>query len=114
VNPELWLRPLPDEVGQTGGAIAGRFIDKAGKPVHMSNIVIERLAGPGLPAQDTYYINTYEERKLVGKEPWGEGFALSDLPPGEYQISFVKNNVQTHLVEVMPGELSMVTIQLDQ
>ena len=113
-NPEMWLQPLPDEDGQQGGAIAGRFLDKAGKLVTMPNIVIERLAGPGLPAQDTYYINTYEDRKLMGKEPWGEGFAISDLPPGDYQISYVKNGVQTRLVEVLPGELSLVTIQLDQ
>jgi murein DD-endopeptidase MepM/ murein hydrolase activator NlpD len=113
-NPEMWLQPLPDEDGQQGGAIAGRFLDKAGKLVTMPNIVIERLAGPGLPAQNTYYINTYEDRKMIGKEPWGESFAISDLPAGDYQITYVKNGVQTRLVEVLPGQLSMVTIQFDQ
>jgi len=114
VNPELWLMPLKGEDDQLNGAIAGRILDSAGNPVNMPNIVVERLTGPGLPAQDTYYINTYEERKLVGKEPWGESFALSDLPPGEYQLSFVKNGFQTRLVEVLPGQLTFITIQLDQ
>jgi len=114
VNPELWLQPLPEEDGQLRGAIAGRILDPAGNPVPMPNIVVERLTGPGMPAQDTFYINTYEDRRLVGKEPWGEGFAISDLPPGEYQLSFVKNGFQTRLVEVLPGQLTLITIQLDQ
>ncbi len=113
-NPELWLQPLPGEDGQVGGAIAGRILDPAGKPVPMPNIVVERLTGPGMPAQDTFYINTYEERRLVGNKPWSEGFAISDLPPGEYQLSFVKNGFQTRLVEVLPGQLTLITIQLDQ
>jgi murein DD-endopeptidase MepM/ murein hydrolase activator NlpD len=114
VNPELWLQPLPDDEGQLNGAIAGRILNPAGKPVPMPNIVIERLTGPGLPAQNTFYVNTYEDRKLVGHEPWGEGFAISDLPPGEYQISFVKNGFQTRLLEVFPGQLTMITVQLDK
>ena len=114
VNPELWLQPLKGEDGQLNGAIAGRILDPAGKSITMPNIVVERLTGPGLPAQDTYYVNTYEERKLVGKEPWGESFALSDLPPGQYQLSFVKNGFQTRLVDVLPGQLTLITIQLDQ
>ena len=114
VNPELWLQPLPYEEGQLTGAIAGRILNPDGKPEPMPNIVIERLTGPGLPAQDTFYINTYQDRKLVGKEPWGEGFAISDLPPGEYQISIVKNGFQTRLVEVLPGQLTLITIQLDE
>jgi hypothetical protein len=113
-NPEMWLQPLPGDDGVPGGAIAGRILNPAGKPVPMPNLVIERLTGPGLPAQDTYYVNTYEDRRLVGKEPWIESFAISDLPPGEYQITFVKNGIQTRLVEVLPGQLSLVTIQLDQ
>jgi hypothetical protein len=114
VNPELWLKPLAGEGGQLNGAIAGRILDPSGKSLPMPNIVIERLTGPGLPAQDTFYINTYEERKLVDKQPWSESFAISDLPPGQYQISFVTNGFQTRLVDVLPGELSLITIQLDQ
>jgi murein DD-endopeptidase MepM/ murein hydrolase activator NlpD len=114
VNPELWLPPLPGEDGQLSGAIAGRILNPAGEPVPMPNIVVEQLTGPGMPAQDTFYINTYEERKLVGNGPWGESFAISDLPPGEYQLSFVKNGFQTRLVEVLPGQLTLITIQLDQ
>jgi len=114
VNPELWLQPLPGEDGQLGGAIAGRILNPDGEPVPMPNIVVEQLTGPGMPAQDTFYINTYENRKMTGNKPWGEGFAISDLPPGEYQLSFIKNGFQTRIVEVLPGQLTLVTIHLDQ
>jgi hypothetical protein len=114
VNPELWLKPLPWENGDLRGAIAGRILNPDGKPVSMPNIVISRLTGPGLPAQDTYYINTYEEPKLVGNAPWGDGFAITDLPPGQYKVSFVKNGYQTRQVDVLPGQLSLITIQLEQ
>ncbi len=97
VNPELWLKPLPGDNGELRGAIAGRILSPAGKLIPMPNIVISRLTGPGLPAQDTYYINTYEEAKLVGKPPWGESFAISDLPPGQYKISFIQNGYQNSL-----------------
>lgn len=114
VNPELWLEPLAGEDGQLNGAIAGRILNPAGKSLNLPNIVIERLTGPGLPAQQTYYVNTYEERKLVGKEPWGESFAIGDLPPGEYQISFIQRGFQTRLIEVLPGELTLITIQINE
>lgn len=111
-NPELWLKPLQDESGQPMGAIAGRILDGQGKPIQISNIVIERLAGESLPPMGTYYLNTYSEARLVGLEPWQEGFAIGDLPAGEYQISFTQRGMQQRVVEVRPGELTLVTFEI--
>ncbi len=107
-NPELWLQPLPDDRGELQGAIAGRITDGGGNYLSVSNIVLERLAGPGLPALDQLYIRTYSEKRLVGKEPWKENFAIGDLPPGEYQITFWLNGLQQRVVEVKPGDLTIV------
>lgn len=112
-NPELWLVPLVED-GEQNGVIAGRILDKKGRLVKIPNIVIERLTGPGMPAQDTFYVNTYDERRLVGLDPWQESFAIGELPPGEYQISFVRGGMQQREVEVLPGQLTLVTIQLDE
>jgi hypothetical protein len=94
--------------------IAGRILDKEGRQIRIPNIVIERLTGPGMPAQDTFYTNTYDENRLVGLDPWQESFAIGELPPGEYQISFLRGKMQQLEVEVLPGQLTLVTFQLDE
>lgn len=112
-NPELWLAPLRDESGQRMGALAGKIVDANGKDVIVDNIVIERLAGPGQRALDTYYLKTYAEKKLKSMQPWEENFAMGDLPAGEYQITFYSgpNMVQREVV-VEPGKLTVIKIQV--
>jgi murein DD-endopeptidase MepM/ murein hydrolase activator NlpD len=111
-NPELWMQPLPDEDGQPGGALAGRILDGQGDLLVLDNIVLEHLAGAGSPPKKTYYLNTYSENRMVGLEPWEESFAIGDLPPGEYQVSFFKVGMQQFIVTVEPGKLTLVNIQV--
>ena len=111
-NPELWLKPLADEDGQTYGAIAGRIMDSDGNYVSMDNIVFEQLAGPGQPAIDQLYLKTYAEKRLGGLSPYDENFAVSGLTPGKYQVSFWLNGMQQQEVEVQPGKLTFVNFQL--
>ncbi|HLA98911.1 MAG TPA: peptidoglycan DD-metalloendopeptidase family protein [Anaerolineales bacterium] len=113
-NPELWLAPLPDRQGQARGAIVGRILDSQGNIVLIPDVVVERLSGPGLPASDTFYITSYAERKLTGLEPWFESFAIGDLPPGEYQITFIRRGFKEKVVQVSPGQLTVVTFRLDE
>jgi murein DD-endopeptidase MepM/ murein hydrolase activator NlpD len=112
-NPELWLEPQSDDTGQLQGALAGRVVDKNGKTLTIPNIVVERLAGPGLPAIDQLYLKTYAENSLMGLDPWKENFAAGDLPAGEYQISFYhEGDLQQRVVEVQPGKLTLVIFEL--
>jgi len=111
-NPELWLAALPDDTGQPRGAIAGRVLNAAGKPVAISNIVVERLGGPGQPAVDTFYLKTYAEKRLGGQSPWEESFAAGDLPAGSYQITFRLGSHYEQVVQVQPGQLTEVTFQV--
>jgi hypothetical protein len=110
-NPELWLAPLTDEDGQHEGALAGRILDAQDKPIVIDNIVLEQLAGGGSPPKETFYLNTYSENRMAGLDPWGESFAIGDLPPGEYQISFFRNGMQQLTVQVEPGKLTLVTMR---
>jgi hypothetical protein len=87
-------------------------LDEQGNYQQVPNIVIEQLAGPGLPAIDQFYLKTYEKKELLGQSPWNESFALSDLPPGEYQITFMLNGLQQLVVEVEPGKLTLVTFEI--
>lgn len=113
-NPELWLEPLTDRQGQLHGALAGRILDSQGNLVLIPDLVVERLSGPGLPASDTFYPTSYAERKLTGQGPWFESFAIGGLTPGEYQISFIRGGFKQRVVQVLPGQLTLVTFQLEE
>ena len=112
-NPELWLVLLSDQADQQLGSMAGRVLDDQGNYEPIENIVVEQLAGPGLPAIDQFYLRTYEKKELLGQSPWNESFALSDLPAGEYQITFMLNGIQQQVVEVEPGKLTLVTFEIN-
>ncbi len=111
-NPELWLAPLPDEDGRQGGALAGRILDADGGYLAVPNIVVEYLPDRDQPAAWETYVGTYEEKKLVGLPPFEENFALGDLPTGWYRLSFVQYGMQSRLVQVLPGQLTVVTFEL--
>ena len=112
-NPELWLGLMSDERDQKLGALAGSVVNNQGEYEPVENIVVEQLAGPGLPAIDQFYLTTYEKKELRGQSPWFESFALSDLPPGEYQITFMLNGLQQMEVEVEPGKVTLVNFVID-
>lgn len=113
-NPELWLAPHVDENGQLNGALAGRIVDKNGLRLDIPNIVIEHLPAPDQPADLQIYTGTYQEQDLLDQPPWNESFAAGDLPAGWYRIEFVQYGMQERIVQVLPGQLTLVTFNLGQ
>ena len=111
-NPELWLQPHQDNNGVPNGALAGRIQDAKDSPLAVKDIVVERLAGEAQAPFYRAFMGTYEEKGLLGQPPWGEDFGLGDLPPGQYKISFVQYGFQQYQVQVLPGQLTLVTFQL--
>lgn len=112
-NPELWLAPHLSENGLQNGALAGRVIDASGAPLPVDRFVLERLASPDGPVLQSYYPGAYEEKALIGQPPYQERFGIGDLPAGWYRLSFVQYGMQQHLVEIKPGQLTMVTYRLE-
>lgn len=111
-NPELWLAPHADSTGVQGGALAGRVLDAQGKPIQVEGVVIQYLGeDPDGPVLAETYLNAYEEKALLGLSPWGESFAVGDLPPGWYRVNFPYNGMQNQLAEVLPGQITVVTFQ---
>jgi murein DD-endopeptidase MepM/ murein hydrolase activator NlpD len=111
-NPELWLAPHIGHDGQPNGALAGRILDANGKYLPVSSIVVQHLPAPGQPSDGELYLGTYEDKAMVGQTPWEENFAAGDLPPGWYRVSFAQNGVQTQEIQVLPGQLTLVTWRL--
>lgn len=111
-NPELWLVPLEGPDGARLAALAGRILYPAGYRSGLSSIVVERLNGPKGDALLQIYLSPYEEAAVVGQYPWEETFAASDLPAGWYRITFIQFGMQSREVQLLPGQLTLVTFDL--
>lgn len=114
-NPELWLIPHQDRNGQMNGGVAGSIVDSQGQPILLENsLVLEHLPqGPDQPGGLEVYLQDYEEADLVGQPPFLESFGVGDIPPGLYRLTFPRNGLQQVLVEVFPGQLTWVWIQVE-
>lgn len=113
-NPELWLVPHQDENGVLFGAIAGRILSAYGEVRPDSGIVLEHLPnGSDAPRDFQVQVLTYEEKALIGQPPFYESFAVGELPPGLYRLSFPYFGVQKFYLEVLPGALTIIHIRVE-
>lgn len=107
-NPELWLQPHLDGNGNLNGGLGGRILDEFGTPISIPTIVIEKI-GPDAQVMETIYVETYADFSVNGDDDWGENFAISDLAPGTYRVSFVARGLQNKEVNVIPGKFTLLT-----
>ncbi len=111
-NPELWRQPHAAESGELNGAIAGHFLDSYGASSEKDSIVLQHLPdGPDGRSDFEITALTYEEKGLRDQPPYLESFGLGDLPAGLYRISFPMNGLRQELVEVLPGQLTVVVFR---
>ena len=107
-NPELWLVPRTGADGQPGGALAGRIQDPSGHPVKVDEIVVEHLPGPGGRSDWQTVLQTYQEKILLEQPPFREDFAVGDLPPGWYRITFAALGLHKMEVQILPRQVTFV------
>ena len=133
-NPELWLIPQTDSAGISGGALAGRIMNSDGEPMRISKIVLkperslpnetpiylETYDDPAIPrriggARDDSFLMPYQDDKItLGRDDkWREDFALSNLAPGEYILSFTSQIVYRQVIEIKPDQVTLVNVKTD-
>ncbi len=114
-NPELWLAPHQNASGQSNGGLAGSIVDSHGQPITLENsLVLQHLPqGPDQPGGLEFYLQAYEEADLIGQSPFAESFGIGDIPPGLYRLTFPRNGLQQILVNVFPGQLTWILIQVE-
>ena len=112
-NPELYLAPHTGEGGQLLGGFAGQVVDSQGFEVELPEITLQHLPdGPDQPKDAEFYLQSYQDESLTGNLPWGETFALGDLPPGWYRMTFAHLGVNEVLFQVFPGMLTVLRIEV--
>jgi len=107
VRPGLFLLIGKISIDLTGaaGALAGRILDAEGNPLKVK-VVVHPLEGNGMAPIDLY---PYANERLLLQPPWMETFAVGNLPPGEYKISFALPGVgyQSAVVEIVSGRVTV-------
>ena len=111
-NPVLWFAPVVDEVvGQTS-TLAGLITTQDGTKVALYSLTLERL-GEGDTVEAYYYPVTYYPVGLNAHPVLGENFTVSDLPPGEYRLSFIDGKLYEIEFTLEAGSLGFINVQLD-
>jgi murein DD-endopeptidase MepM/ murein hydrolase activator NlpD len=97
-NPELWLKPYP-----SWGAIAGRVTDEQGKLVSRVDVSVSSIHLKN-PAEGPVnrYVFTYEKSTVNPDEGYGENWAITDLPPGEYNVVVKSGSKSTSMKVIVP------------
>jgi len=112
-NPELWLLPHENEAGELNGVLAGRIGDEFGTPIYIPNVVVERL-GPEGEVLEMIYVETYADITVNSDNTWGENFAISDLLPGKYRVTFIARGLQVRELEIYPGQLTLMVFDASE
>lgn len=110
-NPVLWFSPLVDQDSEKSGTIAGRILDRFGKPVFETSITIQKLDTNGA-VEKNYYLKTYAQDGINPHPALAENFALPDVPPGDYRLSVVVGTLYEVLFTLEPGELSFINVNV--
>ena len=80
-NPELWLAPP-----QGWGVLVGRLMKSDGSPIYRLDATVRSL-----DTRRTWGIRTYAPASVNSDDYYRENLVLSDLPAGNYTITFKYN-----------------------
>ena len=99
-NPELWLAPP-----QGWGVLIGRLMNQNGGMIDKMEVTVTSLEN-----RQTWKIQTYGLSAVNGDDYYQENLVLSDLPAGDYEVSFLyKNDHYAHDVTIIAGTSTYFT-----
>ena len=108
-NPVLWFSPLENQaMGQTS-SLAGLIVDSSGKAVPEVSLTLEKLSDEG-EIEGHYYFKTYAENGINSHPALDENFALPDIPPGDYRLTYISNKMYEVFFTLEPGKLGFINL----
>jgi len=108
-NPSLWFSPVDRVNGGQGAALAGLVVNMQDQPIDQLSFTLELLDADGNPTQWYYPVSYY----TYGSNPnpvTGENFGISDLPPGNYKLSYITDGLHTKFFTLEPGSLGLILL----
>lgn len=108
-NPILWLTPLDFETGGEGAALAGLLLDSWDQPLDQFALSLEYLNPDGSVAR-RYYPVTYYPAGVNANPVTGENFAITDLPPGDYRLTYISNGYVQVTFTLQTGYLGFIKL----
>lgn len=99
-NPELWLSPP-----QGWGVLVGQIKDQYLQYINLKEVYVRNL-----DSNQTWMVLTYATNNINRDEFYKENLVLSDLPAGNYRISFNLNgDLYTEKITIHPGAITFFT-----
>jgi hypothetical protein len=93
-NPELWLSPP-----QGWGVLVARLMREDTTPLYKMPVFVRSLA-----TNQTWEVHTYGPTNIHFDDYYRENLVLSDLPAGNYEVSFeYKDETKKYVVAIRPG-----------
>lgn len=96
-NPELWIAPP-----QGWGILVGRVLNDLGGPVEKLDLRVYSI-----DTSRVWHNYTYTMLGIKSDPFYSENFVLSDLPAGDYEVSFTyKEESYKQIITINPGVVS--------
>ncbi len=111
-NPVLWFAPLNGSGSGPGSALTGILVDTWGQPIDRFTLSLDRLNADG-SVEKHYYPITYYPAGVNANPVLGENFAIPDLPPGNYRISFIVGSFHQYNFTLDAGSLGFIKLHVD-
>jgi murein DD-endopeptidase MepM/ murein hydrolase activator NlpD len=111
-NPVMWFAPVMDDAGGQASTLAGIITTQDGTPVALYPLTLERLEEDD-EVIGYYYPVTYYPFGLNAHPVLGENFTVSDLPPGDYRLSFIDGKLYEIRFTLEAGQLGFINFKLD-
>jgi len=108
-NPSLWFAPVDRVNGGQGAGLAGLAVNTLDQPIDQLSLTLELLDADGNAVQ-WYYPVTYYTYGSNANPVTGENFAISDLPPGNYKLSYITAALHTQYFTLEPGSLGLIDL----
>lgn len=109
VNPMMWFAPLSDSTGGSTATLAGAIISHYGTPMHQFALTLERLDDEG-NVIDASYPMTYYVEGTNSFPGLNENFVIPDLPPGNYKLSFIYNQLLVYFFALEAGTVGYINL----
>jgi murein DD-endopeptidase MepM/ murein hydrolase activator NlpD len=108
-NPVLWFSSLVKQASGQTAVLAGLIVDFTGESMPELSLTLEKLKDGG-EIEGHYYFKTYAENGINSHPALGENFAIPDLPPGDYRLTYISGKMYEIFFTLEPGKLGFINL----